>query len=119
MREEQELTVCSMTAEMDQSARDLVKKCFYTGCSRLLITTDLFGPDSDVLVTSSGMFTVNYDIPGNRETYIGRVGARVRECKSTAITLVGEREMPYLKDVETFYAIAIEELHDSLIDMLI
>lgn len=64
-------TVAAMHGEMPQKERDAIMQEFRQGTSRVLITTDIWARGIDVQQVS---LVINYDLPGNRENYIHRIG---------------------------------------------
>uniref|UniRef100_A0A2I3HAF9 RNA helicase n=1 Tax=Nomascus leucogenys TaxID=61853 RepID=A0A2I3HAF9_NOMLE len=67
----QDSTVSAMHGDMDQKERDVIMREFRSGCSRVLIITDLLARGIDVQQVS---LVINYDLPTNRENYIHRNG---------------------------------------------
>jgi translation initiation factor 4A len=88
-------TVSCMHGEMEQSERDLIMREFRSGSSRVLITTDLLARGIDVQQVS---VVINYDLPGNRENYIHRIGRSGRfGRKGVAINFVTDNDIRALK----------------------
>lgn len=113
---EQDFTVSSMHAEMEQKERDLIMKEFRTGSSRILITTDLLARGIDVQQVSA---VINYDVPASRENYIHRIGRSGRfGRKGVAINFITSEDQRALKDIETYYNTSIEELPTNVADFL-
>ena len=56
---------------MEPKERELIMREFRSGCSRVLITTDLLSRGIDVQQVS---LVINYDMPASREQYIHRIG---------------------------------------------
>lgn len=109
---EKEFTVSSMHGEMDQLQRDLIMREFRTGCTRILITTDLLSRGIDVQQVS---VVINYDLPRKKESYIHRIGRSGRfGRKGTAINFVIPQDAKYLKEIQDHYSTQIDELPPNL-----
>jgi translation initiation factor 4A len=107
-------TVSCMHGEMEQSERDLIMREFRSGSSRVLITTDLLARGIDVQQVS---VVINYDLPGNRENYIHRIGRSGRfGRKGVAINFVTDNDIRALKDIETYYNTQIDEMPATVAD---
>jgi len=82
----------------------------------VLITTDLLARGIDVQQVS---LVINYDLPGNRENYIHRIGRSGRfGRKGVAINFVAEEDKRVMKDIESFYNTNIEEMPMNIADLL-
>ncbi|KAI3653395.1 hypothetical protein MP228_001342 [Amoeboaphelidium protococcarum] len=105
---ESNFTLSSMHGDMSQKDRDAVMKEFRSGASRVLITTDVWARGIDVSQVS---LVINYDLPGNRENYIHRIGRSGRfGRKGVAINFVKTDEVQMLRDIEAYYATTIDEM---------
>uniref|UniRef100_A0A183BTB0 RNA helicase n=1 Tax=Globodera pallida TaxID=36090 RepID=A0A183BTB0_GLOPA len=94
--------------EMEQGDRDVIMREFRSGSSRVLITTDLLARGIDVQQVS---VVINYDLPGNRENYIHRIGRSGRfGRKGVAINFVTKQDQQMLKEIETYYSTQVEEM---------
>jgi len=97
-----------MHGEMAQLERDLVMKEFRTGCSRVLITTDLLCRGIDIQQVS---LVINYDLPLNKEKYIHRIGRSGRfGRKGVAVNFVIPSDGKFLNETEKFYNTQIVEM---------
>ncbi|CAH3028214.1 unnamed protein product, partial [Porites evermanni] len=113
---EKDFTVSSMHGDMDQKEREVIMKEFRSGSSRVLITTDLLARGIDVQQVS---LVINYDLPGNRENYIHRIGRGGRfGRKGVAINFVTDEDKRILQDIETFYNTVIEEMPMNVADLI-
>jgi len=62
---------------------------------------------------------VNYDLPGNREAYLHRIGRSGRfGRRGVAISLAREDDMRALQGLETHYGTTIAELPTTLDNLL-
>ncbi|KXN89556.1 ATP-dependent RNA helicase FAL1 [Leucoagaricus sp. SymC.cos] len=108
-------TVSSMHGDMVQKERDAIMAEFRSGTSRVLITTDVWARGIDVQQVS---LVINYDLPGNRENYIHRIGRSGRfGRKGVAINFVTVDDIPILRDIarrptliEQYYGTQIDEM---------
>ncbi|KAH0517400.1 Eukaryotic initiation factor 4A-I [Microtus ochrogaster] len=112
-----DFTVCAMHGDMDQKERDMIMREFWSGSSRVLITTtDLMARGMDVQQVS---LVINYDLPTNRENYIHRIGRDSRfGRKGVSINMVTEEDKRTLPDIETFYNTSIEEMPLNVADLI-
>ncbi|KAL0852517.1 hypothetical protein ABMA27_017036 [Loxostege sticticalis] len=111
-----DFTVSAMHGDMEQRERDLIMRQFRTGSSRVLITTDLLARGIDVQQVS---LVINYDLPGNRENYIHRIGRGGRfGRKGVAINFVTADDKRTLSDIEQFYNTRIDEMPTNVADLI-
>ena len=81
---------------------------FFSGQSRVLITTDVWARGIDVQQVS---LVINYDLPNNRELYIHRIGRSGRfGRKGVAINFVKNDDIRILRDIEQYYSTQIDEM---------
>jgi ATP-dependent RNA helicase DeaD len=80
--------------DMSQSQRDGVMARFRSGDLRILIATNVAARGLDIPAVSH---VINYDMPGNLEEYVHRIGRTARMGRDgTAITFVSEWDFPVL-----------------------
>jgi len=109
-------TVSSMHGDMDSQEREMIMKEFYTGSSRVLLTTDLLARGIDVQTVS---LVINYDLPVNRENYIHRIGRGGRfGRKGVAINFVAGDDVRTLRDIESYYSTTIEPMPQNVADLI-
>uniref|UniRef100_A0A668AH44 RNA helicase n=1 Tax=Myripristis murdjan TaxID=586833 RepID=A0A668AH44_9TELE len=114
--QEKDFTVSAMHGDMEQKERNVIMKEFRSGSSRVLITTDLLARGIDVQQVS---LVINYDLPGNRENYIHRIGRGGRfGRKGVAISFITDEDTRALRDIETFYNTSIEEMPLNIADLI-
>ena len=78
----------------------------------LLISTDLLARGIDVQQLN---LVINFDLPRSKETYIHRIGRSGRYGrKGVAINLVNNREEEYIRELEEYYKIQINELPQNV-----
>jgi len=96
--------------------RNDVMNQFRSGTLRILISSDLLSRGIDIQQLS---LVINYDIPREKETYIHRIGRSGRYGrKGVAINLINDREVDYLKHIESFYDTKINEMPQNISDYL-
>jgi len=111
---QKQFTVSCMHGEMEQQERDVIMREFRSGSSRVLITTDLLARGIDVQQVS---VVINYDLPGNRENYIHRIGRSGRfGRKGVAINFVTAQDQNVLREIESYYSTQVEEMPASIAD---
>jgi len=105
-----------MHGNMEQSQRDLIMKEFRTGCSRVLITTDLLARGIDIQQVH---LVIDYDLPVTKEKYIHRIGRSGRfGRKGVAINFVMPSDYKFIKEIEKFYNTQIEEMPLDVTELL-
>lgn len=113
---QRDFTVSSMHGEMLGPERELIMTEFRSGSSRVLITTDLLARGIDVQQVS---LVINYDMPGNRENYIHRIGRSGRfGRKGVAINLVSNEDVRALREIEAFYQTQVDEMPMNVADLI-
>lgn len=113
---QRDFTVSSMHGDMTGPERELIMKEFRSGSSRVLITTDLLARGIDVQQVS---LVINFDMPGNRENYIHRIGRSGRfGRKGVAINFVVQDDTRVMRDIEQFYNTQIEEMPMNVADLI-
>jgi translation initiation factor 4A len=113
---QRDFTVSSMHGDMSSQERELIMKEFRSGSSRVLITTDLLARGIDVQQVS---LVINYDLPGNRENYIHRIGRSGRfGRKGVAINFVTNEDVRAMREIEAFYSTQIEEMPMNVADLI-
>ena len=113
---ENNFTISAMHGDMPQKERDEIMNDFREGKSRVLITTDVWSRGLDVSHVS---LVINYDLPGNRENYIHRIGRSGRfGRKGVAINFVRNDDVNVLRDIEQYYSTQIDEMPMNVADLI-
>lgn len=95
--------------DLSQATRDKVMAKFRAGRLRILIATDVAARGLDI---EDVTHVINYDIPGNPEDYVHRIGRTARAGKTgKAITFVSQDEQHLVRAIESFGRTKIAE-HD-------
>jgi len=107
-----EFPVSAIHGELDTKDRQNIMREFRSGNTRVLITSDLLARGIDVQQVS---LVINYDLPTNREMYIHRIGRSGRFGREgVAINLISSTDIPYMKDIESFYSTEVKELPSDM-----
>lgn len=94
--------------DMGQTERDRVMRRFREGLADLLIATDVAARGLDI---DGVTHVINYDIPGDVDQYIHRIGRTGRAGRTgDAITLVEPKERRQLKNIERVIGTRIEAI---------
>jgi ATP-dependent RNA helicase DeaD len=96
----------TLHGDLSQAQRDRVMRRFRTGQADILIATDVAARGLDIPDVSH---VINYDIPGDPEAYVHRIGRTGRAGKTgVAITLVTAREVRWIRQIERAVRARIE-----------
>ncbi|MEM0993054.1 MAG: DEAD/DEAH box helicase [Bacteroidota bacterium] len=104
------LDVAAMHSDLEQEERKIVLRKFEAGQLPILVATDILSRGIDV---DGIRLVINYDMPGDPEDYIHRIGRTARaDASGTAISFVTRKDNRRLKAVEKLmekkvYALAL------------
>eukprot|EP00472_Partenskyella_glossopodia_P003875 CAMPEP_0197526418 /NCGR_PEP_ID=MMETSP1318-20131121/17785_1 /TAXON_ID=552666 /ORGANISM="Partenskyella glossopodia, Strain RCC365" /LENGTH=465 /DNA_ID=CAMNT_0043080575 /DNA_START=51 /DNA_END=1448 /DNA_ORIENTATION=+ len=113
---EHDYSVGAIHGDMEDSERNEVVKQFRSGATRVLLSTDVLARGIDFQGLN---LVLNYDLPGDRENYIHRIGRCGRFGRNgAAINFVTERDVGTLRDLEKFYNTQVEEMPQNIADLL-
>ena len=99
---------CQIHSNMDKLERTKNYQDFKNGVHRILISSDVTSRGIDVQQVGT---VINFDVPSSPSTYLHRIGRSGRwGRRGVGITLVTQRDMISLKNIETFYSIKLNEL---------
>lgn len=108
---EEHFAVSYIHGDMSPQEREQAMVNFRNATSRVLISTDLLSRGIDIQQVS---IVINYDISGNVENYLHRIGRSGRYGrKGVAINFATYYDRKKIKDIETHYQIEIEEMPDD------
>lgn len=100
--------------DMDQRQRTLTLEAFRNGEITFLVASDVAARGLDIPEVSH---IFNYDVPTHAEDYIHRIGRTGRAGREGyAATLVTDKEMPALRDIEKLIGAQIEWLGERPCD---
>ncbi|MEX2355740.1 MAG: DEAD/DEAH box helicase [Thermaerobacterales bacterium] len=96
----------ALHGDMEQPQRNRVMQSFRSGDSELLIATDVAARGIDVEHITH---VINYDMPGDPEWYVHRIGRTGRAGRTgTAITLIEPKEQRILRGIERVVNVRIK-----------
>lgn len=94
-------------SDLEQSVRENVLGAFASGRVPLLVATDIISRGIDIDTID---LVVNWDVPGDGEDYVHRIGRTARaEAEGTAYTLVSEEDQRKFGDIERLLEKEIEK----------
>ncbi len=97
-----------ISSNLDQAKREEVLRNFKSKKIRILVATDVMSRGIDVKEIN---LVINYDVPHDAEDYVHRVGRTARvNAKGEAITLVTQKEMYKLKNIERLIKASIPKI---------
>lgn len=94
-------------SDLEQAERENVLGAFAGGRVPLLVATDILSRGIDIDTID---LVINYDVPGDGEDYVHRIGRTARaEADGMAFTLVGEREQNKFAAIEKLLEKEVEK----------
>jgi len=100
--------VSAIHSDLEQDQRNEVLRNFKNKNLQILVATDILSRGIDI--DSIGL-VVNYDVPGDAEDYVHRVGRTARaETTGEAITFINELDQRKFKKIEDLCGYAINKL---------
>jgi superfamily II DNA/RNA helicase len=97
---------------MEKADRDAAFSDFKCGKHRVLISSNVTARGIDV--QNVGV-VINFDVPKDVHTYLHRIGRSGRwGRKGVAINLITKDDIPFMRELETFYHTQIEEMPDHI-----
>lgn len=103
---------------LDMHARKQQLHYFRSGITPILVVTDVAARGIDIPVLAN---VINFTLPASSKIFIHRVGRTARAGnKGWAYTIVGEKELPYLLDLELFLGkkVLLTSMHERKCDLL-
>lgn len=98
---------------LDQHARKNQLYQFRLGLTSVLVVTDVAARGIDIPVLAN---VINYTLPGSSKIFVHRVGRTARAGnKGWAYSIVNEKELPYLLDLELFLGkkVLLTSMHEQ------
>ncbi len=87
-----------ISSDLEQGKREEVLRGFRSKRTRVLVATDVLSRGIDIKDID---IVINYDVPGDAEDYVHRVGRTARAASSgLAITLINENDMFSFQQIE-------------------
>ncbi len=100
--------VRGISSDLEQSKREEVLRDFRSKRTRVLVATDVLSRGIDIKDID---IVINYDVPGDAEDYVHRVGRTARAASSgLAITLINERDMMSFRQIEELIGYEVMKL---------
>ncbi len=94
----QDYSVEGISSDLEQKEREEVLQRFRSRKTRVLVATDVLSRGIDIKDIN---LVVNFDVPGDAEDYVHRVGRTARaDTKGAAITFVSPNDMFRFKKIE-------------------
>lgn len=88
----------AISSDLEQKERELVLRGFRSKRIRVLVATDVISRGIDIKDIN---LVINYDVPGDAEDYVHRIGRTARaDTTGVAITLINEDDMRKFHDIE-------------------
>ena len=96
----QKLSVRSIHSDLEQSEREEVMRMFKSRQIQGLVATDIVSRGIDI--DDIGL-VINFDVPGDAEDYIHRIGRTARaESTGVAITFINDKDQEKFQKIEKF-----------------
>lgn len=100
--------VCCIHSSMDKAEREKTFSEFRSGSSRVLISSNVTARGIDIQQVS---VVINFDLSKDVYLYLHRIGRSGRwGRKGTGVTFITRRDIPKMKEIETYYETQINEL---------
>ena len=97
----------AMHSDLSQAERDEVMYLFRSGKIDILVATDIVARGIDI---DDIAIVINFDVPRDEEDYVHRIGRTARAGRGgKAVTLVGEKDMHYFRQIERFLGKEIDK----------
>ncbi|MEW8956074.1 DEAD/DEAH box helicase [Clostridium sp.] len=114
LMKDEDISAKELHGDMEQKERLRIMEDFKDGRFQFLVSTDIAARGIHV---DDITHVINYDVPGEKEAYVHRIGRTGRQGKSgKAITFVSSYEIKYLKAIEEYIGYALthgEYVEDS------
>lgn len=95
-------------SDLDQTQREEVLRRFKNQKLKILVGTDIISRGIDI---DSIDLVINYDVPGDAEDYVHRVGRTARaQSTGTAWTFINQRDVYNFQKIESLIGMEVEKL---------
>lgn len=99
--------ISEIHSDLEQSERENVLSAFTAGRIPVLVATDILSRGIDIDTID---VVINYDVPGDGEDYVHRIGRTARaEADGAAFTLIGEKEQNKFSQIERLLGKEVEK----------
>lgn len=99
--------ISEIHSDLEQSERESVLSAFTAGRIPVLVATDILSRGIDIDTID---VVINYDVPGDGEDYVHRIGRTARaEADGAAFTLIGEKEQSKFAVIEQLLGKEVEK----------
>ena len=101
------INVSEIHSDLEQSEREKTLSAFASGRIPVLVATDILSRGIDIDTID---VVINYDVPGDREDYVHRIGRTARaEAEGMAFTLISEKEQNKFDVIEKLLGKEVEK----------
>lgn len=101
-------SVEAISSDFDQNKREDVLRDFKSKRTRVLVATDVLSRGIDIKEIE---LVINFDVPGDAEDYVHRVGRTARaDATGMALTLINEDDMYKFHKIETLIETKVRKL---------
>ena len=101
------LNIAEIHSDLEQAQREEVLGKFTSGRIPVLVATDILSRGIDIDTID---VVINYDVPGDGEDYVHRIGRTARaEADGAAFTLIGEKEQNKFAAIEKLLEKEVEK----------
>ncbi len=100
--------ISEIHSDLEQAEREKVLSAFTAGRIPVLVATDILSRGIDIDTID---VVINYDVPGDGEDYVHRIGRTARaEADGAAFTLIGEKEQNKFAVIEKLLGKEVEKV---------
>ena len=100
--------VQAVSSDLQQEERELALRKFRAKSTRVLVATDVLSRGIDIKDIN---LVINYDVPGDAEDYVHRIGRTARaDTTGVALTLVNEDDMYKFDKIEKLIDMKVQKL---------
>jgi superfamily II DNA/RNA helicase len=101
------INVSEIHSDLEQAARENTLSAFASGRIPVLVATDILSRGIDIDTID---VVINYDVPGDGEDYVHRIGRTARaEAEGMAFTLISEKEQNKFSLIEQLLGKEVEK----------